>query len=113
MSSKFKEIIQGWRNTFIPPKEAKEFIHKVSEERLSICKTCPNNTTPGKIKFYSRCSECGCPLIQKSNSLISKCPIGLWDAVASEEEQHKINLAVNDSSQSADMENDNDSPSNA
>lgn len=107
-----EEIISGWRNHIIPPKELKEFISKVSEERLSICKACEFNSTPDKIKFYSRCKVCKCPLIQKSKSLKSKCPVDKWGPVANEDQEYEINLAINgqkDSSQHRDMEADSNS----
>lgn len=93
--SKISEIIEGHRNHLFPPAKLKEFISEVSEERLSICKPCEFNSTKNKVKFFSRCRECGCPLIQKSKSLQSKCPIDKWLPVATPEEEHEIKLAIN------------------
>jgi len=86
----FSKIYEGWRNTLFPPNEIKEFIDRVSTERLAECKKCPFNSTPNKTKIYSYCRDCGCPLIQKSKSLSSECPQKHWLAIASQEQQDEI-----------------------
>lgn len=88
----FNKILEGWRNHLFPPQEIKDFVHKISEERLAICKTCPNNSTPDRIKMFSFCKNCGCPLIQKSKSLSSECPVKNWLAIATPEEQEEIRI---------------------
>jgi hypothetical protein len=101
----FNEIYEGWRNTLFPPSEIKEFIEKVSKERLEICKNCPfHSRGVGKdVKMYSRCLACGCPNIQKSKCLSCRCGIATyneqhpestevirWEAVASPEQNEEL-----------------------
>lgn len=89
------EILEGWRNHIAPPEKLKELITITSEERLSICIGCEFNNTPNKIKLFSRCKSCGCPLIQKSKSLQSECPMAKWSRVVTPEEENEIKLAIN------------------
>lgn len=95
MFDKLQEIIEGHRNHMFPPEKLREVIKEVSDKRLSICTPCEYNSTPRKIKFYSRCKNCGCPLIQKSKSLQSKCPIDKWPSLATDEEAHNIKITLN------------------
>lgn len=90
MFERIKEIIEGHRNHLFPPEKLKEIIDEVSESRLDICSPCEFNSTPNKVKTWSRCKSCGCPLIQKSKSLQSKCPIDKWSAVSSTEQAEEI-----------------------
>jgi len=94
MLDKFKEIVDGWKNHIAPPEELKETIESISKSRLEICTPCEYNSTPGKIKVWSRCKQCGCPLIQKSKSLQSKCPVDKWGPMATKEEEQTIKLAI-------------------
>lgn len=87
-------ILEGWRNHLFPPAKLKNFIKETSDSRLGICEPCDFNSSQGKIKGSSYCKNCGCPLIQKSKSLKSSCPIGRWAAVATEDQEHEINLAI-------------------
>jgi hypothetical protein len=64
----FKEIIEGWGNYIFPDPE----VEKIAKERALICSECPNNK-------LGICSECGCPLISKTRSINSKCPINKWN----------------------------------
>jgi hypothetical protein len=52
----------------------------ISEERLSICRTCDffNQTS-------TRCSKCGCFMEYKSLLLYVDCPIGKWGAINTDE----------------------------
>lgn len=45
---------------------------KVFNARRKICNGCIHRTT------MDRCAKCGCPLIAKTKSKLSQCPIKLW-----------------------------------
>ncbi len=65
--SKLEEIISGWSNVIFTDT-------KVEEEalrRAKICSTCENN-------INNVCNICRCPLIAKTRSPKSECPIKLW-----------------------------------
>jgi hypothetical protein len=49
----------------------------VYEERINICKSCPNF-----IGLTTQCSLCGCPMKSKAKLPDSKCPIQKWDSVS-------------------------------
>lgn len=113
------KIVEGFRNDWFPPKELKSMIEKISKERLSICLNCQFNTTPGRIKTWSRCGACGCFLKKKTKCLSCSCGIQSynqdhpdnqlplkWLAISSKEEENEIKqyLLKNDSSQHPDME---------
>lgn len=98
-----KEILEGWRNSLIPPSDLRELIEDVSKERLSKCKNCPFNSTCGEITNFSYCKACGCQLKAKSKCLSCTCgikdynaknplnPLPIqWEAVTSEEERFAI-----------------------
>lgn len=94
MELNFKQILEGWRNHKIPPKELKEQIKKVSEERLAICNKCPlysKNVYPGTRSMY--CTECGCPLKPKTKCLSCSCPLTptKWGPVLTKVEEDKLN----------------------
>lgn len=105
------KILEGLKNHLLPSKEAKEMIESVAKERLSICKNCEFNTTPGQIKSWSRCDACGCFLRIKTKCLSCNCGIESynednntqlplkWRAVISKEENDTIQtlLKENDS----------------
>lgn len=91
MKLNWSEIIEGNRNRFFPPERLKEFIRITKEERLEICKTCPRNSTEGRINNFSTCLECGCPLKSKASCLSCKCPLEKWLAVMTKEEQQELN----------------------
>jgi len=95
MFEKLKEIFEGHRNHLLPPKKLKELITEVSNNRLAICKPCEHNSTKDIIKGWSYCHSCGCPLIQKSKSLQSSCPVGKWGPITTPEEEENIKLLIN------------------
>lgn len=65
--SKLKEILNGWSNVVWPnPK-----VEKLAMDRALICAECPSNKD-------NICGECGCPLIAKTRSEYSTCPLGKW-----------------------------------
>lgn len=85
--SKLKEITEGWFNY------AKKELGlldlqtaEVAEKRLKICSTCKIRTgdrcdsTKGGISKYNKFTYgCGCPLIPKSLSPSSRCPLDYWE----------------------------------
>ncbi len=95
MLDKVNLIYSGWKNHLFPSEKLKDVIKEVSDERLSICLLCEFNSTPNKIKMFSKCKKCGCPLLQKSKSLQSECPIGKWRALATQEMDYEIKQALN------------------
>lgn len=90
-------ILEGWRNELIPPKELKEAIEKLSDHRLSFCMQCEHNSTPGEMnRWTSRCTQCGCFLKAKSKSVDEYCPIGKWKAVGTLQDDEEIQKAIKD-----------------
>ena len=65
--SKITRIIEGWRNLLFRMNESNEIIIN----RSKICFSCENCI--GKI-----CSNCGCFIPAKINSIEEKCPINKW-----------------------------------
>jgi hypothetical protein len=49
---------------------------EVSEQRLAICKECPEF-----IKLTSQCKECGCIMNLKTKLPNASCPLKKWDIV--------------------------------
>jgi hypothetical protein len=45
----------------------------IAEERLSICKSCPE-----LIKLTTQCKKCGCFMSAKTKLKMAACPIGKW-----------------------------------
>lgn len=76
----FSQIYEGWRNKLVPPRELRQVIHDVSEERLDACSNCEhhskNHDTP--LRPDAHCVHCGCNLDAKSKCLSCECPIGKW-----------------------------------
>lgn len=71
-----KEIAEGWANKVL--KRAQE----LSEERMKICNECEHiSTKHNTVRFDVHCTKCGCTLDAKTRSETSECPIGLWRAV--------------------------------
>jgi hypothetical protein len=75
IGNKLSEIISGWYYTLLRDDPQ---IEKLSKDRLEVCSTC---SFRGKNKWYEFCSICGCPLIAKSRSKRSNCPIDRWKRV--------------------------------
>lgn len=67
VKSKFNEIVSGWKNVVFKTPEIEEMAHK----RALICAACPHNVD-------RVCQECGCPLVAKTRSPESKCPMKKW-----------------------------------
>lgn len=99
---KIKAIIEGWRNHLIPPKDIKELITAVSEERLAICKECPFHSDNAKKTGYKtnridrHCTKCSCVLSAKTKALSTSCPIDKWGVVLTDEEKAKMEQAIKD-----------------
>lgn len=75
---KIKEIIENNRNSEVSPLDlvlpTTEWAEKeVSENRLSICKECPEF-----IKLTKQCKKCGCFMHLKTRLEKASCPIGKW-----------------------------------
>jgi hypothetical protein len=71
MKKKIKNIINGWKNTLI----TNDYVEEISQYRLTICNECPKKQDTFGIDV---CGECGCPLMSKTRSLESKCPLNKW-----------------------------------
>lgn len=71
-----KEIITGWANVVFTDEQ----IEELSKQRLSICNACEHKDELKMIKA-DICNKCGCPLIAKTRSPESKCPINKWDNI--------------------------------
>jgi hypothetical protein len=76
----------------------KALIHDVSQERLTICSTCPFHS-----KFHStplrpdnHCTDCGCNLEAKTACLSCSCPRGKWtEVMTNPEEEDQLKKDVN------------------
>lgn len=92
--SKLSEIFEGWKNHISPPSYLEQQITQVSAERMEICKACPlssmNNPDANPFRFDDHCTKCGCPLVTKTKSLSSSCPIEKWVSVITPEEEQTI-----------------------
>ena len=66
-AAKLSEIFKGWKNVVFP----NENVEKIAKARASICADCEYNVK-------SRCKKCGCPLIAKTRSMQSHCPLKKW-----------------------------------
>tara|TARA_A100001201_G_C4075359_1_gene197170 strand:- start:388 stop:612 length:225 start_codon:yes stop_codon:yes gene_type:complete len=66
-AAKLSEIFNGWKNVVFP----NENVEKIAKARASICADCEYNVK-------SRCKKCGCPLIAKTRSMQSHCPLKKW-----------------------------------
>ena len=64
---KVSEIFNGWKNVVFP----NEHVEQIAKARVSICGTCEHNVK-------SRCMKCGCPLVAKTRSMKSHCPLNKW-----------------------------------
>ncbi len=65
--AKISEIFNGWKNVVFPNEE----VEKVAKTRAAICAQCEYNVK-------SRCKKCGCPLVAKTRSMQSDCPLKKW-----------------------------------
>ena len=65
---KLHEIISGWKNLIVRNPHT-ERVHK---SRALICSKCEHN-------IKSICKKCGCPLVAKTRSPESVCPLNKWN----------------------------------
>ena len=94
----FGQIYEGWRNKLVPPTEMKALIHDVSQERLSICNTCPLHSKFHKtpLRLDNHCTDCGCNLEAKTACLSCSCPQNKWTAVMTNpDEEDQLKKDVN------------------
>ena len=81
------KIIEGITNSII--KDA--FVEHVAALRFEVCNECPSKGRKCAVKGTAPCcNECGCSLGFKTRSLASDCPLGKWQAIATEEEEDKL-----------------------
>ena len=66
-AAKLSEIFNGWKNVVFP----NENVEKIAKARASICADCEYNVK-------SRCKKCRSPLIAKTRSMQSHCPLKKW-----------------------------------
>ena len=89
---KTKEIFQGWKNHITNNDEVKD----LASHRMNICngcfvkvdKTCSKLVSESAVKTFKYNGElriegqiysgCGCPLVAKTKSPDSLCPLGKW-----------------------------------
>lgn len=79
-----KAIFQGFWNYIF----RKQYIEKISKERMEVCNSCDQLDTKGDNCLWEGtqpcCSECGCSLDIKTRSLSAECPLKHWKAVENE-----------------------------
>ena len=82
-----KEILEGITNSVIRD----ETVEEIARLRYSICDECEHKGRKCAVKGTAPCcNECGCSLLFKTRSLSSECPVGKWDAIATEDEEDAI-----------------------
>lgn len=85
-----KGILEGVKNSIIRD----ELVEDIARMRYDICDECEHIDNKGKecaVKGTQPCcAECGCSLQFKTRSLSSECPLGKWQAIATEEEEDTL-----------------------
>jgi len=82
-----KQILEGITNSIVRD----ETVEEIAVLRFSICDVCPSKGKKCAVKGTAPCcNECGCSLGFKTRSLSSSCPLGKWDAIATEEEEDNL-----------------------
>jgi hypothetical protein len=82
-----KQIIEGITNSVIRG----ETVEEIARLRHSICDDCEMKGRKCAVKGTAPCcNECGCSLAFKTRSLSSECPLGKWDAIATEDEEEQL-----------------------
>jgi hypothetical protein len=80
-------ILEGIKNSVVRD----EFVEDVARMRYDVCNECPSKGRKCAVKGTGPCcNECGCSLQFKTRSLSSECPLGKWQAIATEEEEDKL-----------------------
>lgn len=71
------QIVEGWRNKIIPPKDLKGVIDTVSKYRTAICESCEFHSkyhdTP--LRPDAHCIKCRCTFTAKTKCLSCRCPL--------------------------------------
>jgi hypothetical protein len=82
-----KKILEGITNSILRD----ETIEEIASLRYSICNECQSKGNECAVKGTGPCcNECGCSLSFKTRSLASDCPLGKWEAIATVEEEDKL-----------------------
>lgn len=85
------KILEGLKNKIFKD----EHVEEIFQERMAICKKCPNIDLKGDKCYVAGtqpcCNICGCSLELLLRSLSSKCEAGKWEAILSEDEEEKLN----------------------
>lgn len=68
---KIIEIYNGWKNLVIKQSD----IEDMSAWRMEICNDCDKKVNQLGMDV---CGECGCPLMSKTRSPQSECPLSKW-----------------------------------
>ena len=91
------KIYEGWKNKLIPSEDMKETILKVSMQRVTICSTCKFQSEVRKrndgyrtLRPDVHCTHCGCTLSAKTACLSCECPIGMWKAEITDDQQEHL-----------------------
>jgi hypothetical protein len=90
------QILEGLKNSlFLDDK-----IEEIADERMAICKKCPNLDTKGTDCLLPGtqpcCKLCGCCMALKTRVLSAKCDDDKWFAVLSQEEEDNLNQPEHD-----------------
>jgi len=83
---KLKQIIKGWANLAIRPKEFKA----TAKERVKKCFECE------KMVMYM-CTECGCEIHAKTWCMECECPLDKWQRLTDEQITNLIDNEINTS----------------
>jgi hypothetical protein len=82
-----KKILEGIKNTVVRD----EFVEDIASLRYNICHDCDQHGDDCAVPGTSPCcNECGCSLAFKTRSLASECPLGKWQAFATEDEEEEL-----------------------
>lgn len=82
-----KQILEGITNSIVRD----ETVEEIAVLRFSICDVCPSKGKKCAVKGTAPCcNECSCSLGFKTRSLSSSCPLGKWEAIATEEEEEQL-----------------------
>jgi hypothetical protein len=73
-----KQVIQNNKYSLVSPLDLinpnTEWAEEsLSNERYSICKSCPE-----LIKLTKQCKKCGCFMVAKTKLQLATCPLGKW-----------------------------------
>jgi hypothetical protein len=86
-----------------PAPELKEHIEKIANARMEICQGCTYHSEVRKKKLNYKtirpdvhCVNCGCTLAAKTKCLSCSCPINLWGAAISKEQEDEIQNLMGD-----------------